>query len=66
MDQVKNNRAALLLAHKNHDLAIIETILDHDDLLGIQIIDPDDRDINFYGSWRMDRYAYQINLVAHQ
>lgn len=65
-DQVKNHHAALLRAYKMHDLAMIETILDDDDLLGIQVLDSSDREINFNGSWRMDRYAYRINLVARQ
>ena len=65
-DLVQEHYVALLQASKTHDLTTIERILGDEDLLGIRIIEPLDRLINFNGTWRMDRYEYQINLVAHQ
>ena len=65
-NRVKEHYISLLEIYKTHDLRMMEVILGDEDLLGIHIMDPKDRTINFDGTWRMDRYEYQINLVAHQ
>jgi len=65
-DLVQNHHLSLLHSFRLHDLEQIEEILDDDDLLGIKITDPMDRVIKFSGTWRMDRYEYQITLSSEQ
>lgn len=64
--KLRQHCLSLIQASKMHDLKAIELLLGDEDLLGIKIIAPNDRLIKFNGTWRMDRYEYQINLAVHQ